>query len=1649
MSNLKSYREKYPSLTEKLKDEDILQTLHQSYFEDEDYETFKNRMLSDEPLTPEEDEEEIPIEAEEEAVVEVEKDKLPEEELLQKSQWDDLGERLENLKKDNKFIGTLDYILETPDRIRDAVNTTGMGALSDIGQETLQLVNGLADYTGLYEFDAELNDKQQKVVKTILSNLVKDRDNVTTKMRGRKEVATIKEPEYFGGEIIRDLSAIIGSIFVGTKGIGAIANQGAKTKQGAELLKKLEGREKTLKGLKYAKYSAGADVGIQVSIDPYEARFANMIGESIQDDEGAMATIVDFLEADPDDTEMEARAGLFFETFALNLALPVAWYGGKKVVNKAKDSETIIKNLKKIKEKGGQAVSDFKSLLTNGSKNSGEKAPKLKKPRGKVGEDATSEWQYSPTAWKRFLGTMKIGDSALGGKELFKSRGYFTPAMFDMFRKTEASKAAWFQRADDLATNLDTKITKIAKKSNRYKNKEELSDLVQNAFTSRTKKSLNAVPASLRKDIEEARDIVDSFSAQLLKLPYRTVSKEAQKSIDQNMGEWFRRSYRLFEEEKWKPSEEIISNAEKYMYNYLRRNFKKYKAMTPDDLRAKVRGDIDILINQTGKSGDIFARADAVGGLNKSLLSRKSDLAKPIRDLLGEVKDPSANLLISLNRISSFVENNKFLDDAWQLGRGKLDGKGAVRGGYIFEKPVVDSVTGIKYTTQLKDPSLGILNRKYVTPELAMMFGQRKILSNQLMKSNAYKYFLAAKGYGQASKTVFNHITHLRNTLGGVFFTLANGRMPLGKEGQKSWDVIKNKLGEKGNKKHQAYYQRLRELDIVDNSAKFGDIQALMKEADLGVESFLDKRAAKLGWEKGFGKAKKYINKVQETYIAEDDFFKIMNFEKELGTLKQAYKKELRNKTITLQSLEEEAAAIIRNTIPNYSLVPTGIKELRKLPFGNYFSFPAEMVRTSYHITKQAIKEMGSSNALIRERGIKRGAGFGVVGLGGAEGLSELTKAIAQVTDNEEEALRNLSPFDFQKNSKMLYWRNEEGKLFSNDFSYVDPYDFVKRPAMTFLQEFAVGERKQQDVSESLANAMVASLEEGFRPFFSESLLTERALDVSIRQGRTKEGYRIPGWIENPKGDQKFNNFWRGLVYSLQTFAPGAFAAIPKLYKGATGKEKDWLNTLTASVPGDREYNLKAEVLANFTGIRWTPVDIEKQLRQQTRKYKNEVANINVRFKDAGIGRGKNGDDFVNAYRDANEETYKNWKNIALAFEAAEVLDVNPITKENALTNAGFSTQDLRFLRTNRFRPFQPSDQAYEDYELKNQKDNMSLFDLQRKIDSYHNWFLSMPIIDFDKSTASYGVQGLEGMSLEELEDEQNRQQNVTGGLIEGSEEVPFTQEKPEDRINPFTGEPYTDAYYNSSNDRRVGLSEGGRVSREKEYKEKLQDLEDFISKNRLVSKEAQMNQMMGEGYRDPRFIATTGNELIDRYGLRPLAPEGSGQVLYDKQLGLQVSSNKDVSVIDTDTSVSAETLGTYSPSSDKLKYQSMTYDLGRTDSTPEETQVHEIIHRADERSGYKDQRAKRLRAQLPKELKAYSHHTFSPLTEEILAHGLQHKLAGGNFNDKKLTDQIKFRIGRYKRNFKNPKQVEKELLQAMPIIVEDFENYLIELEAN
>ena len=101
----------------------------------------------------------------------------------------------------------------------------------------------------------------------------------------------------------------------------------------------------------------------------------------------------------------------------------------------------------------------------------------------------------------------------------------------------------------------------------------------------------------------------------------------------------------------------------------------------------------------------------------------------------------------------------------------------------------------------------------------------------------------------------------------------------------------------------------------------------------------------------------------QGKYVAEDDTWKITNYFVEMARRKKAYA----NAGIKMSddAVKQEAANIVRNTVPNYAYVGDVVKTARLLPIGNFMSFPSEMIRTTTNIGEQAIKEMKHSRATV------------------------------------------------------------------------------------------------------------------------------------------------------------------------------------------------------------------------------------------------------------------------------------------------------------------------------------------------------------------------------------------------------------------------------------------------------------------------------------------------------------------------------------------------------------------------------------------------------------------------------------------------------------------------------------------------------------
>jgi hypothetical protein len=112
----------------------------------------------------------------------------------------------------------------------------------------------------------------------------------------------------------------------------------------------------------------------------------------------------------------------------------------------------------------------------------------------------------------------------------------------------------------------------------------------------------------------------------------------------------------------------------------------------------------------------------------------------------------------------------------------------------------------------------------------------------------------------------------------------------------------------------------------------------------------------------------------QDLYTAEDDFWKIYSWAIEKNRIEKAFEAQgiIKNTNASIKRngvqikydddfLKREAADIVRNNIPNYDYVSDFVKGIRKLPIGNFVSFPAEIARTGTNIVRRALKEINET----------------------------------------------------------------------------------------------------------------------------------------------------------------------------------------------------------------------------------------------------------------------------------------------------------------------------------------------------------------------------------------------------------------------------------------------------------------------------------------------------------------------------------------------------------------------------------------------------------------------------------------------------------------------------------------------------------------
>ena len=619
-------------------------------------------------------------------------------------------------------------------------------------------------------------------------------------------------------------------------------------------------------------------------------------------------------------------------------------------------------------------------------------------------EDKTT-WSRAKTFWKRN----------------FTPGGLLPAQVFEQKNVRDGELGVVEFDTENLVGQLDSAVKKVY-----GKRMEELTadqrGVLQQGLTGKVVESLDP---RVRTVIEAMRQHVDRLSADYIAILQAQIDTmvasgdplaEARAGllgvITGNLGRYVHRSYRAFDDPQWfsKLPNEVIDAARAYL-----RGRYVEGGMTAAEADTKAERALHTIV-KTGTAYDSmesFIREGKLGAKDLSILQRRKDIAPEMRALLGEYDDPRLNYAKSTSKMARLIWNTRFLDRVREIGMGT----------FLFEEKDAPAGATAKIAADASEVHAP-LNGLWTFPEIDQAF--KDAIGKETM-ADWYRFIVQMNGAVKYGKVILSPTTQIRNFMSAAFFALANGHFDM-RHIAKSVDTLRGKSPD--------YARDLVRLGIMDDGAYAGEMMQLIRDSKM-EEILRDKKSTPY-------RVWRDLNKfVRKAYRNGDDFWKIVGFENE--------KAGLMGVGVPEAQASSEAALRIRNTYPTYSMVGRGIKWLARFPLaGTFVSFPAEIIRTTGHMLRYLAQDYQDTQR--RPLALRRAVGLAMVS-GFAYALQAMTMAMMGMDDDEEEAVRQLAA-PWQRNSNFLFTgRDEKGQLRYFDLSFLDPYNWFKRPITALLRD--------------------------------------------------------------------------------------------------------------------------------------------------------------------------------------------------------------------------------------------------------------------------------------------------------------------------------------------------------------------------------------------------------------------------------------------------------------------------------------------------------------------------------------------------------------------------------------------------------------------
>jgi hypothetical protein len=539
------------------------------------------------------------------------------------------------------------------------------------------------------------------------------------------------------------------------------------------------------------------------------------------------------------------------------------------------------------------------------------------------------------------------------------------------------------------------------------------------------------------------------------------------------------------------------------------------------------------------------------------------------------------------------------------------------------------------------------LNGLWTTPEVAQAF------KDALDKENLegmFKLWVRANGTIKFGKTVLAPTTAMRNFFSAAFFTLANGHYDW-RHMKHSWESFFEIFRGYSDQQRLDYLKDLRQSGVIHDNPYAGEMMKLLEDAAIGEVLFSGEIKSKQA-------LRKVLNGAQKFYQFGDDFWKIIGYENEKALLIKA--------GMTEAQAKKEAAKRIRDTYPTYSMVGKTMQALRRFPLvGTFVSFPSEIIRTQVNMIRYVQKDM--KDPALRPIAIRRLVGM-VATTAAFMSAAALSAAALGMDEDEQEAVVQMAA-PWQKNSNFLFLGyDEKGRLRYQDVSFLDPYNYFKRPINALLRDEPIDEMMIEGVTELL------------KPFLGTDITTNTVGEVVWN----KKENGSPVYQEHGALTQQVSDIAGHLIKGL---APGVVGNVTRIAQAADGKVS----------PSGKKYTMEDEMYA-LLGFRVSTLEPATALRYRSFEFKDMLSQANSALyrvlRDPNkVSKG----DVQNAYQTTLRLREKAYGNMSKLISSTRAAGMTPGQVVQMLRQSGVSQKDIPFLLAGKVPPWHPTLKQMQD----------------------------------------------------------------------------------------------------------------------------------------------------------------------------------------------------------------------------------------------------------------------------------------------------------------------------------------------------------------